>query len=57
MCAGVAVGHGCDDEVHSRVDGLEETERFGVVLWVLELRDEAEEGDVAGVGEDDVGDR
>lgn len=57
VCAGVAVGDGCDDEVHRCVDGLEETQRFGVVLRVLELGDEAEEGDVAGIGEDDIRDR
>ena len=44
------------DDVHGRVAALEEEEGAGVLGWGVELRDEGEEGDVAGVGEDDVGD-
>lgn len=54
--AGVAVGEARNKEIHGGVDALQEKEGFGVVFRLLELGDEAEEGDVAGVGENDVGD-
>ena len=46
MGAGVAVGYGCDDQVHGGVDALEEEEGFWVGLGVFEFGDEGEEGDV-----------
>ena len=52
--AGVAVGHDRDDEVHAGVDALQQEERLGIFLRVLQFGDEAEKRDVAGVGEDDV---
>lgn len=54
--AGVAVDDDGDDDVHCCVDALEEEEGFGVGGGVFEFGDEGEEGDVAGIGEDDVGD-
>lgn len=45
-----------DEDVHACVDALEQEKRFGVFLRFLEFGNKAEEGDVAGVGEDDVRD-
>jgi hypothetical protein len=44
----VAVDDDCTDDVEDCVGALEEEERFGVLLWVFQFGDEAEEGDVAG---------
>lgn len=56
VCAGVAVDDDGGDDVHGRVTALEEEEGAWVVLRGVQLGDEGEEGDVSGIGEDDVGD-
>lgn len=49
-----AVDDGADGDVEGDCDGLEEDEGFGEILGISHFADELEEGDVAGVGDDDV---
>lgn len=50
----VVVDDGADDDVEGGGDDLHEGERLGEVARVLELGAEGEEGDVAGVGEQNL---
>lgn len=52
----VPVNHNRRHDIHGDVPALEEEQGLRVVVRILELGDEREEGDVAGVGEYDVGD-
>lgn len=52
--ASIAVDYKTRDDVHADVPALKHEQRFRIVVRILELRNEAEERYVAGVGEDDV---